>query len=159
MNKLTHINNSGEAIMVDITKKDITHRVAVAKATVAMNPTTLDLIINGESKKGDVLATARLAGIQGAKKCWDLIPLCHPLMITNATVDLEPDFKNSSMIVTATVKVTGKTGIEMEALTAVSIASLTIYDMCKAVDKSISINNIHLVSKSGGKSGDFNCNE
>lgn len=156
MNKLTHINTSGDAIMVDISSKSPTHRVAKASATVQMLKSTLDLIAEGNNKKGDVLAVARIAGIQAAKKCWDLIPLCHPLMITSASVDLLLNYDNLSVDITSTVKVNGKTGIEMEALTAVSIASLTIYDMCKAVDKSIIINNIHLVSKTGGKSGDFN---
>jgi cyclic pyranopterin phosphate synthase len=156
MNKLTHINKSGEAIMVDISNKDSTHRVAVATGSVYMKESTLQLIVNGNPKKGDVLAIARIAGIQAAKKCWDLIPLCHPLMITKASVDLKPNFDNNSVEISATIKVTGKTGIEMEALTAVSIASLTIYDMCKAVDKRMIIKDIHLVSKTGGKSGDFN---
>lgn len=156
MNKLTHINNSGEAIMVDISEKDITHRTAIATSSISMKSSTLRLIMDGDSKKGDVLAIARIAGIQAAKKCWDIIPLCHPLMITKASIDLAPNPVTNSVNITATVKVTGKTGIEMEALTAVSVASLTIYDMCKAVDRSMVIYDTHLVSKSGGKSGDFN---
>ena len=145
--------------MVDVSDKDVTQRIATAKATVHMQPATLRLIKEGQIKKGDVLAVAQVAGIMGAKKTCEIIPMCHPLSLTGIDIsfdeNLQPDAKSGlcSITITATVKVTGKTGVEMEALTAVSVAALTIYDMCKAVDKGMCFKNIGLVSKSGGKSG------
>lgn len=152
---LTHIGASGEAHMVDVGDKTETVRIAVAEGAVRMRPETLDLILSGDAKKGDVLGTARLAGIMAAKKTSDLIPLCHPLMISKVTVDIAPDADLPGLRVEAMVKLTGKTGVEMEALTAVSVACLTIYDMAKAADKAMEIIDIRLKSKSGGKSGDF----
>ena len=153
MKNLTHLDNNGNAHMVDVGQKEITERVATAQAIVRMQAETLQLIINGGHKKGDVLAVARIAGIQAAKKTPDLIPLCHPLMLTSIAVELTPDEKNNSITILATCKLAGKTGVEMEALTAASVAALTIYDMCKAVDKGITIGDIKLLEKSGGKSG------
>ncbi len=153
--KLTHLDESGAARMVDVSDKNITTREALAEGTVRMEPATLALILKGEAKKGDVLAAARLAGIMAAKKTHELIPLCHPLMITKAEVQFAPDEAQSLITVTARVKVDGKTGVEMEALTAVSVACLTIYDMCKAVDRGMRITDIRLREKSGGKSGDW----
>ena len=153
MSKLSHLNARGEAHMVDVSDKAITTRSATAKARVDAAPATLALITTGSAKKGDVLATARLAGIMAAKRTSDLIPLCHPLMISKVTVDFEQ--AEDHIVVTATVKVEGKTGVEMEALTACSVASLTIYDMLKAVDRGMVITNLRLVEKSGGKSGTF----
>lgn len=153
--KLTHLDESGAARMVDVSDKNITTREALAEGTVCMEPATLALILKGEAKKGDVLAAARLAGIMAAKKTHELIPLCHPLMITKAEVQFAPDEAQSLITVTARVKVDGKTGVEMEALTAVSVACLTIYDMCKAVDRGMRITDIRLREKSGGKSGDW----
>jgi len=141
--------------MVDVSDKNITTREALAEGTVRMEAATLALILKGEAKKGDVLAAARLAGIMAAKKTHELIPLCHPLMITKAEVQFAPDEAQSLITVTARVKVDGKTGVEMEALTAVSVACLTIYDMCKAVDRGMRITDIRLREKSGGKSGDW----
>ena len=155
MSRLTHLDAAGNAHMVDVSDKDVTHRVASARAVVRMQPETLSLILTGKAKKGDVLATARIAGIMAAKKTHDLIPLCHPLMIAKVSVDFAPDTSSSLIEVTATVKVEGKTGVEMEALTAVAVAALTVYDMCKAVDRGMRIENIRLVHKSGGKSGIF----
>ena len=155
MSRLTHLDAEGNAHMVDVSEKDITCRSATAKAMVEMQPDTLTLIREGKAKKGDVIATARIAGVMAAKKTHDLIPLCHPLMITKVTVDFAPDTAASSIEVTATVKVEGKTGVEMEALTACSVACLTLYDMCKAVDRGMKITNLRLVEKSGGKSGTF----
>ena len=155
MTQLTHINNKGDAHMVDISNKDITSRCASAQASVLMKPETLKLIHDGKHKKGDVLAVARIAGIQAAKKCSDLIPLCHPLMLTKITVELTADFTNSSIKVVACAKLNGKTGVEMEALTAASIAALTIYDMCKAVDRNMIISDVQVIEKTGGKSGDW----
>lgn len=152
---LTHIGASGEAHMVDVGDKTETVRIAVAEGAVRMRPETLSLILSGDAKKGDVLGTARLAGIMAAKKTSDLIPLCHPLMISKVTVDIAPDADLPGLRVEAMVKLTGKTGVEMEALTAVSVACLTIYDMAKAADKAMEIIDIRLKSKSGGKSGDF----
>lgn len=160
-NKLTHFNQEGRARMVDVSDKEVTQRVAIAKATVYMQPATLRLIKEGQIKKGDVLAVAQVAGIMGAKKTWEIIPMCHPLSLTGIDIrfeeNLQPESKSGlcSVTITATVKVTGKTGVEMEALTAVSIAALTIYDMCKAVDKGMFFNNMGLASKTGGKSGTF----
>lgn len=155
MTQLTHINNKGDAHMVDISNKDITSRSASAQASVLMKPETLKLIHDGKHKKGDVMAVARIAGIQAAKKCSDLIPLCHPLMLTKITVELTADFTNSSIKVVACAKLNGKTGVEMEALTAASIAALTIYDMCKAVDRNMIISDVQVIEKTGGKSGDW----
>lgn len=153
--KLTHIDDQGNAHMVDVSDKPVTERIAVAAARVVMKPETLDLILEGRAKKGDVLGVARIAGIMAAKRTHDLIPLCHPLMITKVTVDLEPNQAEHSIDVTALVKVGGQTGVEMEALTAASIAALTIYDMVKAVDRGIVIKDLRLIEKSGGKSGTF----
>ncbi len=155
MSRLTHLDAEGNAHMVDVSEKDVTSRSATAKALVEMQPATLALIREGKAKKGDVIATARIAGIMAAKKTHELIPLCHPLMITKVTVDFAPDVAASTIEVTATVKVEGKTGVEMEALTACSVACLTLYDMCKAVDRGMKITNLRLVDKSGGKSGHF----
>jgi len=155
MSKLTHINDKGDAQMVDVSDKAITTRIAVAKAVVLMQPSTLALITSGGHKKGDVLAVARIAGIQAAKKCADLIPLCHPLMLTKVSVELRGNVENSSVDIVATTKLDGKTGVEMEALTAASVAALTVYDMCKAVDRGMVISQIQVLEKSGGKSGDW----
>lgn len=153
MSQLTHINASGQAEMVDVTDKTVTQREASAEATVTMLPETLRLIIDGGHKKGDVFAVARLAGVQAAKKCSDLIPLCHPLMLSSIKLNLHADEENLRVIIRATCKLSGQTGVEMEALTAASVAALTIYDMCKAVDKGMTIGDIRLLEKSGGKSG------
>ncbi|MCA2379118.1 cyclic pyranopterin monophosphate synthase MoaC [Agrobacterium sp. 22-211-1] len=153
--KLTHIDASGEAHMVDVGDKTETTRVAVAEGFVKMKPETLALIRDGNAKKGDVIGTARLAGIMAAKQTANLIPLCHPLMLTKVAVDITEDTALPGLRVQAMVKLSGKTGVEMEALTAVSIACLTIYDMAKAADKAMEIVNIRLLEKSGGKSGDF----
>lgn len=153
--KLTHIDDKGAARMVDVSEKAVTSREAVAEAIVHMEKATLALILRGEAKKGDVLATARLAGIMAAKKTHELIPLCHPLMISKAEVDFAPDEAASTITITARVKVEGKTGVEMEALTATSVAALTIYDMCKAVDRFMRITDLRLREKTGGKSGDW----
>jgi cyclic pyranopterin phosphate synthase len=152
---LTHINQQGEAHMVDVGDKSDTVRIASAEGWIRMKPKTLELILAGDAKKGDVIGTARLAGIMAAKKTSDLIPLCHPLMISKITVDITPDRDLPGFRVETMVKLSGKTGVEMEALTAASIACLTIYDMAKASDKGMEILNIRLKSKSGGKSGDF----
>lgn len=153
--RLSHIDNEGKAKMVDVGGKAVTTRTATAQARVRMRANTLALISTGGHKKGDVFAVARIAGIQAAKKCADLIPLCHPLALTAIDVDFEIDETNASVIVTASCKLDGKTGVEMEALTAASVAGLTIYDMCKAVDKGMTIESVRLVSKTGGKSGDW----
>ena len=153
--KLTHIDASGEAHMVDVGDKAETVRVAVAEGFVKMKPETLALIREGNAKKGDVIGTARLAGIMAAKQTANLIPLCHPLMLTKVAVDIAEDAALPGLRVEALVKLSGKTGVEMEALTAVSIACLTIYDRAKAADKAMEIVNIRLLEKSGGKSGDF----
>ena len=153
MSKLTHINANGEAQMVDVSDKNETAREAKACARVVMKAETLDLIVSGSHKKGDVLAVARVAGIQAAKKCSDLIPLCHPLMLSKVSVELTPNNQNNCIDIIATAKLTGKTGVEMEALTAASIAALTVYDMCKAVDRFMLIDNVQLLEKKGGKSG------
>ena len=153
MSKLTHINSNGEAQMVDVSEKNITAREAKAGAKVLMKPETLDLIVSGSHKKGDVLSVARVAGIQAAKKCSELIPLCHPLMLTKVSVELTPNTKDSTIEIVAVAKLNGKTGVEMEALTAASIAALTVYDMCKAVDRFMTIDNVQLLEKKGGKSG------
>lgn len=152
---LTHIDSSGEARMVDVSEKPATERLAVAEGRVVMGKETLKLILSGNAKKGDVLGTARIAGIMAAKRTHELIPLCHPLALSKVTVDIEPDPKLPGCIVRASVKVTGPTGVEMEALTAVSVACLTIYDMIKAVERGVRIEGIHLVEKLGGKSGHY----
>jgi cyclic pyranopterin phosphate synthase len=155
MTGFTHFDKEGKAQMVDVSDKAETERVATAKGSVLMQPATLALIKEGGVKKGDVLSVARLAGIMGAKKTPDLIPLCHPLALTSVQVDLTLDEARSAVDITATCKLMGKTGVEMEALTAVSVAALTVYDMCKAVDKGMQIVDIRLTHKSGGKSGTF----
>lgn len=152
---LTHLNERGEAHMVDVSAKDVTERVAVAEGFVSMHPATLELIEKGDAKKGNVLATARIAGIMAAKRTHELIPLCHPLALSQVIVDFEPSTELAGIHVSATVKVSGKTGVEMEALTAVSVACLTIYDMVKAVDRAMSFSDIRLVEKSGGRSGHY----
>jgi cyclic pyranopterin phosphate synthase len=151
----THFGLEGKVHMVDVTGKPATERVAVAKGTVSMEPATLDLIRQGEMKKGDVLAVAQIAGIMAAKQTPQLIPLCHPLPVTSVGVDLRLDEKHSAVDITATVKTTAQTGVEMEALTAVAVAALTVYDMCKAIDRAMRIEHIRLASKSGGRSGDI----
>jgi len=156
---LTHLAKGGEARMVDVSAKAATGRIAIAEGRVVMTPETLELVLAGNAKKGDVLGAARIAGIMAAKKTHDLIPLCHPLPVTQVAVDIEPDRKLPGLIVRATVKVTGQTGVEMEALTAVSIACLTIYDMVKAVERSMRIEGIRLIEKSGGKSGRYRAKE
>ena len=155
MNDLTHLDSQGRAQMVDVGDKAISQRVATAEAVITMLPETLVMITEGKHKKGDVFAVARIAGIQAAKKCPDLIPLCHPLMLSSVNVDLEADEANSQVLIKATCKLAGQTGVEMEALTAASVAALTIYDMCKAVDKGMTISQVRLLEKSGGKSGDW----
>ncbi len=155
MARLTHFDAEGKAVMVDVSDKAVSERVAVAKGAVVMAPETLALIQEGGMKKGDVLAVARLAGIMAAKKTPDLIPLCHPLQLTSVEVDLTADPARNAVDITATCKLSGKTGVEMEALTAVSVAALTVYDMCKAVDRGMRIEEIRLTHKSGGKSGSF----
>jgi cyclic pyranopterin phosphate synthase len=155
MARLTHIDESGAARMVDVGDKAVTERVAVASAVVKMRAETLSLLQQGGHKKGDVLAVARVAGIQAAKKCSDLIPLCHPLMLNSVTVDFRTDAADSRVYIESCCKVSGKTGVEMEALTAVSVAALTIYDMCKAVDRDMEICSVALQRKAGGKSGDW----
>lgn len=155
MSTLTHINAAGEAHMVDVGDKAETERSATAEGHVRMAAATLELIRSGNARKGDVIATARIAGIMAAKQTSNLIPLCHPLMLTKVTVDIEDDLALPGLRVTATAKLSGKTGVEMEALTAVSIACLTIYDMAKAADKAMEIGGIRLLEKTGGKSGTF----
>jgi cyclic pyranopterin phosphate synthase len=155
MPQLTHLSASGEANMVDVSAKAVTDRVAVAEGRVVMQRETLALCLSGQAKKGDVFATARIAGILAAKKTHEFIPLCHPLLLTNISVDLEGDESLPGVRVTAMAKVAGQTGVEMEALTAASIACLTIYDMLKAVDRGMRIEGIALVEKRGGKSGDW----
>jgi cyclic pyranopterin phosphate synthase len=153
MSQLTHLDDQGAARMVDIGDKAVSERIAVAGAVVSMQPQTLALLEPGANKKGDVLAVARVAGIQAAKKCADLIPLCHPLMLTSVAVNFELDSAENKIKVEARCKVSGRTGVEMEALTAASVAALTIYDMCKAVDRGMEIHSIALLHKEGGKSG------
>lgn len=153
MTKLSHIDAKGEAHMVDVGAKDITNREAVVTGNISMLPETLAMILEGNAKKGDVLGTARIAGIMAAKKTSDLIPLCHPLALTKVTVDIEPDETLPGFQIRATAKVNGQTGVEMEALTACSITCMTIYDMAKAVDRGMVISDIKLIEKSGGKSG------
>lgn len=153
MSELTHFNAAGEAHMVDVGNKDITRRIAVAEGCISMQPTTLARITSGKHKKGDVLGVARIAGIMGAKKTAELIPLCHPLALTRVDVALTPHQDTNSVHCQARVETRGQTGVEMEALTAVQIALLTIYDMCKAVDRGMTLNGIQLLQKSGGQSG------
>ena len=155
MNALTHLDKDGNARMVDVSDKDETERIASASARVDMQPATLQMIIEGSHKKGDVLTVAKIAGIQAAKQCASLIPLCHPLALTSIDVELSVDEQSSCVHIKSICKLKGRTGVEMEALTAASIAALTIYDMCKAVDRGMTINDVHLLSKSGGKSGTF----
>jgi cyclic pyranopterin phosphate synthase len=157
--KLSHLGRRGEAHMVDVSGKPVTERVAVAAGRVVMSPKTLSVIRKGDAKKGDVLGTARLAGIVAAKRTHELIPLCHPLALSQIEVDLAPDAKIPGVAVTARVKVSGQTGVEMEALTAVAVACLTIYDMAKAVDRAMRIEGIRLVEKRGGRSGHYRARE
>lgn len=152
---LTHLSASGEANMVDVGDKPATTREATAEGVIVMSPETLALILAGDAKKGDVLGTARIAGIMAAKRTHELIPLCHPLALSKVSVDLRPDETLPGVVVTATARVTGPTGVEMEALTAVSVACLTVYDMTKAVDRGMRIEGVRLLAKSGGRSGDF----
>ena len=153
--RLSHLGRRGEARMVDVSHKAPTERTAIAEGRVVMSKSTLKLVLDGDAKKGDVLGAARIAGIMAAKKTHELIPLCHPLPVSKVEVDIAPDKKLPGCIVRATVKVTGPTGVEMEALTAVSVACLTIYDMIKAVERGVRIEGIHLVEKIGGKSGHY----
>ncbi|HUL10348.1 MAG TPA: cyclic pyranopterin monophosphate synthase MoaC [Candidatus Acidoferrum sp.] len=155
MPRLTHFDAKGNAAMVDVTAKAVTERTATAKGSVFMQRETIALITAGGVKKGDVLSVARLAGIMGAKRTPDLIPLCHPLALTSVQVDLAVDKKRNAVDITATCKLAGKTGVEMEALTAVAVAALTVYDMCKSVDRGMRLSEIRLVEKSGGKSGTY----
>jgi cyclic pyranopterin monophosphate synthase len=157
--KLTHVGHGGEARMVDVSAKPSTERLAVAEGRVVMQQATLDLVLRGDSKKGDVLGVARVAGIMAAKKTYELVPLCHPLPITKVEVDITPDPHLPGLVVRATVKVTGATGVEMEALTAVAVACLTIYDMAKAVERGMRVEGIRLLEKRGGKSGDYRAPE
>jgi cyclic pyranopterin phosphate synthase len=152
---LSHVDDAGRARMVDVTAKNETVRMAVAKGRVVMKPEALRALLRGEIAKGNVLTTAQVAGVMAAKKTHELIPMCHPLLLTGIDVELTPDEAASAVEITATVRTTGKTGVEMEALVAVSVAGLTIYDMCKAVDKGMRLEAVRLVRKSGGKSGDF----
>jgi len=152
---LTHLGPSGEARMVDVSDKASTERIAVAEGRVVMSKATLDLVMSGNAKKGDVLGTARIAGIMAAKRTHELIPLCHPLALSQVAVDLTPDPSLPGIVVRASVKLKGQTGVEMEALTAVSVACLTVYDMVKAAERGMRIENIHLVEKTGGKSGPY----
>ena len=155
MAQFSHIDADGKAVMVDVSKKDISQRSATAKGSVFMQPETVRRIIDGGVKKGDVLSVARLAGIMGAKKTSDLIPLCHPLTLTAIDVELQCDLERDAVDITATCRLAGRTGVEMEALTAVAITALTIYDMCKAVDRGMRVSDIHLTAKSGGRSGEY----
>jgi len=153
--RLTHFDQAGNAAMVDVTDKKVTDRTATAQVSVVMAPATLAMIQAGSARKGDVLGVARLAGIMAAKRTSDLIPLCHPLPITSVKVDLEPVPAESAVAITAIVRTTGQTGVEMEALTAASVAALTVYDMCKAVDRGMRIDGLRVTHKAGGKSGEF----
>ncbi|MBI3063480.1 MAG: cyclic pyranopterin monophosphate synthase MoaC [Deltaproteobacteria bacterium] len=155
MAKLSHLDDQGRARMVDVSDKDVTSRTAVARGAIHMRPETLELILEGKVEKGDVFSVARVAGIMAAKKTCELIPMCHPLNITSVEIELSPAQKPARVEIEATVRVDGKTGVEMEAMTAVSVAGLTVYDMCKAVDREMTIGEIRLVKKSGGKSGTF----
>jgi len=155
MSELTHFDEKGQAVMVDVGAKDVTIREAVARGCVLMAPETLALILEGRAKKGDVLGVARIAGIMAAKKTPELIPLAHPLPLSSIKLEFFPDAERAVVEIEATVKVTARTGVEMEALTAVAVAGLTIYDMCKAVDRSMVVSDIRLMEKSGGRSGHF----
>ncbi|MFC1815423.1 cyclic pyranopterin monophosphate synthase MoaC [Thermodesulfobacteriota bacterium] len=155
MSSFTHIDKEGRVRMVDVTDKEATLRVAVAQGVISMTPPTFEKIRNRAVKKGNVLETARIAGVMAAKKTWDLIPMCHPLNITHIAVSFFPDEPSSSIRIEASIRILGKTGVEMEALTAVSVTALTIYDMCKSYDKNMTISDIYLLEKSGGKSGTF----
>lgn len=155
MSEFTHFDAEGNALMVDVSEKDVTERVATARGSVIMQRETLERIMEGGIQKGDVLSVARLAGIMGAKRTPDLIPLCHPLPLTSVKLDLAFDPERNAVDITATCKLKGRTGVEMEALTAVAVAALTVYDMCKAVDRGMRITDIRLTRKSGGKSGTF----
>ena len=157
--KLTHIGEDGEARMVDVSDKEITDRTATARGRVLMQPETLKLIMDGSVKKGDVISVARLAGIMAAKRTAELIPLCHPLALNKVDVDLVCNPADNAVDIEATCRVSGRTGVEMEALTAASVAALTVYDMCKAVDRSMQLTDIRLVHKAGGKSGEFRADE
>ena len=159
MSKLTHLSTGGEANMVDVGAKAETARTAIAEGSVTMKPATLAAILAGDAKKGDVIGTARIAGIMAAKKTHELIPLCHPLGLEKISVEISPDEALPGLRVVATARVTGKTGVEMEALTAASVACLTIYDMAKAIDKAMVLTGIRLVEKTGGKSGDYRIGE
>ena len=152
----SHINQRGDAYMVDVSEKQSTLREARAESIVLMNAETFNLIIEGKHHKGDVFATARIAGIQAAKRTWDLIPLCHPLLLSKIEVNIEPIFENHSIRIESICRLTGQTGVEMEALVAASVAALTIYDMCKANQKDMIINQVRLLNKIGGKSGEYN---
>ena len=153
--EFNHFDQAGNAIMVDVTGKEITLRTAVAQGSISVCPEIIETIKNGSSKKGDVLAVARVAGIMAAKRCSDLIPMCHPLFLNKCSLDFEVDDNSGAVTALCTVRTEGRTGVEMEALTGVSVALLTIYDMCKAIDKRMCIGNVRLVTKQGGKSGDF----
>lgn len=153
--QLNHFDANGNAVMVDVSGKDITSRIAIAEGTITVNEDVMKAIITGTNKKGDVLGVARVAGIMGAKQTSSLIPMCHPLMIQKCSIDFEIDEKNSAVKAVCLVKVSGQTGVEMEALTGVTIALLTIYDMCKAMDRGMEISEVHLVEKDGGKSGHY----
>ena len=155
MSGFTHLDDEGNAVMVDVSAKPETERIATARGSVIMAPETMELIIAGQVKKGDVLSVAQLAGIMGAKRTPDLVPLCHPLSLSSVKVHLTCDPDRNAVNITARCKLTGQTGVEMEALTAVSVAALTVYDMCKSVDREMRISDIRLVQKSGGKSGTF----
>ena len=159
MDKFTHFDDDGKAVMVDITEKNVTERTAVATGEIVMNKETLEAVKKGNIKKGDVLGTARIAAIMAAKQTQSLIPMCHNILLTNAKIEFSFDDEGNKILIKSTVKTTGKTGVEMEALTMVSIAGLTIYDMCKSMDKSMVIGKIRLVEKHGGKSGDWIKNE
>ena len=152
---LTHFDAAGDAHMVDVAGKDVTHRVAIAIGTIRMRPETLELIRSGTAKKGDVVGVARIAAIQGAKRTAELIPLCHPIALTRVAVEFETDVADAAVHCRATVECTGQTGVEMEALTAVQVGLLTIYDMCKAVDRAMVIEGVQLLEKHGGKSGSY----
>jgi cyclic pyranopterin phosphate synthase len=155
MAKLTHLDDQGRARMIDVSEKEVSSRIAVARGSIHMRPETLDLILEGKVEKGDVFSVARVAGIMATKKTSELIPMCHPLNITSVEIELNPEKNPARVEIEASVRVSGKTGVEMEAMTAVSVAGLTIYDMCKAIDREMSIGEIRLVKKSGGKSGTF----
>lgn len=154
-NKLTHFDDKGNAVMVDVSDKNITKREAIAKGKIYVNEAVMDAVINDKVEKGDVLGVARVAGIMAVKRTWELIPMCHPLMITKCSIDFNINEKENYIEAVCTARVNGKTGVEMEALTGVNVALLTIYDMCKAIDKSMEMGDIHLSKKTGGKSGVF----